>query len=55
MIPSNSFRHLACILLFSFTVISSLTAQTNRFAARKHILAGDTLAYRLLVPDYDIM
>lgn len=55
MIPSNSFRHLACILLFSFTVISSLTAQTNRFAARKHILAGDTLAYRLLVPDYDTM
>lgn len=55
MKKSNSSHRFAWLLLFSFTVMSSLTAQTNRFAARKHILAGDTLAYRLLVPDYDTM
>ncbi len=55
MLPSNPTSRFAGVFLLSFIVISSLTAQTNRFAARKHIQAGDTLAYRLLVPDYDTM
>jgi predicted peptidase len=55
MIQVNISRHLAWTLLLSFTVLASTFAQTNRFAARKHIQAGDTLSYRLLVPDYDTM
>lgn len=55
MIPSKPIKRFTGILFLTFTVLSSITAQTNRFAARKHIVAGDTLAYRLLVPDYDTM